>query len=349
MRTLTRFAGLRWSGSRRWTGLRCTSGCGVGQVPSSTSSFRWLSHAATLCLWCLLASGTSRAASTTLTWDAATGSSGYKVYQSTDTGPFLLLATSTNTSWTVVANSNFVTRWFVTATYPVPPYGAAESPPSNTVTNSPTTVPPAPNITLFAPTLGSTNVAQGGPLNIAAVCRNYGNADFALAAGSITLLAPGATRSDGPYVYALVLQPQTIASNASVTFSAVWTAPTNAALGTWTAYLAVQGSGGVWSGGPGTAFTVTATTPPPLQPLPPTNLRLTELGQRRRDVSWLAALDVSFNVDKAVENDPYARVATVAPGTLHWTDNKARQKLTHYRVQACNALCSTWSEVVYTP
>ncbi len=267
------------------------------------------------------------------------------MYQSIDTAGYSVITNaSTATQATVSYDGTRLTRWYVTALAT----NGMESVPSNVVTNSPV-VPPAPNITLFAPTLGSTNVAQGSSLNIAAVCRNYGNADFALTAGSITLLAPGATRSDGPYVYALVIPPQTIASNSSVTFSAVWTAPTNAALGTWSAYLAVQGGGGVWSGGPGTAFTVTATAPPPLPPLAPTNLRLTELGQRRRDVSWLAALDVSFNVDKAVESDPYTRVATVAPGTLHWTDNRARQKVTHYRVQACNALCSTWSEVVFTP
>ncbi len=280
-----------------------------------------------------------KAASTTLTWDAATGSTGYGVYQSTDGGTFLLLSTVTNPTFSVPVNTNLVTRWYVTGLYPVPPYAAAESPPSNTVTNNPSA--PAANITLFAPTLGSTNVAQGSSLNIAAVCRNYGNGDFALTAGSITLLAPGATRSDGPYVYALVIPAQTIAAGASVTFSAVWLAPTNAALGTWTAYLAVQGSGGVWSGGPGTLFTVSTNIPAPLPPLPPTNLRAVQIDLRRWDLQWQASPLASTEVQQSIKAQPFTTIATLPPGTMHVTVQLAKRREYVFQARCFNALGSS--------
>ncbi len=54
-------------------------------------------------------------------------------------------------------------------------------------------------------------------------------------------------------------------------------------------------------------------------------------------------------MELAIESDPYQRVATLAAGAQRWTDNKARNKLTRYRVQSCKVLCSDWSEIIYRP
>ena len=84
-------------------------------------------------------------------------------------------------------------------------------------------------------------------------------------------------------------------------------------------------------------------------PAPPTNLRITLLNGNKRDISWVVANNVNSVVEKAIESSVYSYVTTLPPGIMHWTDTKPKPKLTRYRIQACNQLCSTWSEITYIP
>ena len=133
------------------------------------------------------------AASLTLTWDTAANTTGYRVYQATGSGSFSIVLTTATPTATFPEGTN-TTRFYVTA------YNSAgESPPSATVTNIPPTLPPGtPLVTIFAPVLGTTNVAVGSTVSVSARIQNDGTADYAIIAGNLTLLAPGATRQVRP-------------------------------------------------------------------------------------------------------------------------------------------------------
>lgn len=231
------------------------------------------------------------------------------------------------------------TRFYVTALNL-----GGESEPSNTVTNTPATG--APILVMTAPTLSTTNIAVGTSVQISGGIRNDGTGPMTLIAGSLTLLAPGATTADGPYVIVASLAPQTIPARGAVLITGTWTATTPT--GAWTAYVVVQDDTGKWIPGPMTSFTVTA-VPVPQPPAAPTNLRLQQLQGSRRDLGWDGDLTASAIVEKAIESDPFTQVAVLSPGILHWVDTRARQKTTRYRVKSCKALCSTWSEITWRP
>jgi len=82
----------------------------------------------------------------------------------------------------------------------------------------------------------------------------------------------------------------------------------------------------------------------------PTGITLNDLGRHRRDLGWSSDLTASTVIERAIESDSFQQVAVLAPGLQHWSDNRARQKVTRYRLKSCRAgLCSAWSEIVWRP
>jgi len=84
----------------------------------------------------LLGSLVIHGASIELTWDTSPGADGYKLFQSIGTAAFTS-ATNAGPPITLPLNTNAVTRWYVTAFN-----AGGDSPPSNTLTNTPATQPP---------------------------------------------------------------------------------------------------------------------------------------------------------------------------------------------------------------
>lgn len=80
----------------------------------------------------LLTAFQAQAATATLTWDAVTNATGYKVLTAVGTGAFALAAAGSATTATLQVNTNVLTRFQVVATN-----ATSESLPSNVVTNFP--------------------------------------------------------------------------------------------------------------------------------------------------------------------------------------------------------------------
>jgi hypothetical protein len=234
------------------------------------------------------------------------------------------------TTAAVTYDPGLINRWRVTA------YNAGgESQPGNTVTNLPPIVPPTgPIISLSAPTFSSTNVAQGQSVVITATLRNSGDGAYSLTDGSITLLAPSATRQDGPYVWATRIPAQIISAGQVLTLNPTWTAPTNAEVGQWTAYLVIKDAAGTWTVGPMATFNVVGNVPPPLPPLPPTNLKITKIGSTRIDLSWNNSPANSTRLERSKSGGPYTVLAMTAPGTLHYTTSFTRKTEYWFRAQS---------------
>jgi len=195
------------------------------------------------------------------------------------------------------------------------------------------------------PTLNTTNVIVGSTVQFMAIVRNDGGGELLLAGGALTLLPPGATRADGPYIQVTTVGPQTIGDGVSVVVNGSWLAQST--VGQWSAYMAVKDPAGTWVGGPATPFTVTSGPPMPTVPLAPTNLRAVAVTQTRLDISWQGTLTASTEVERAKEAETFRRIATVAPGTLHFSDTIQRRRDYRYRVRAkSGAGVSAYSDVV---
>ncbi len=238
------------------------------------------------------------------------------------------MATALSETATVNVSTSSVSLFYVTATNSV-----GEGGPSNIVTNTPSgPTPTPPLLVLTAPTMSTTNPVVGNTITIQTSVRNGGGSPLVLTGGALTLLPPGATTFDGPYVQVVQLAgPITIVGGNSLPVSGAWTVlPTN---GTWLAYMAVN-IGGTWTAGPPTPFTVSS-TPTPQPPPAPTNLRVVAITASRLDLSWQGTLTASTEVERSVASDPFKRVATVSPGTLHYTDS-LRHKPLAYRVRQRN-------------
>jgi fibronectin type 3 domain-containing protein len=87
------------------------------------------------------------------------------------------------------------------------------------------------------------------------------------------------------------------------------------------------------------APTGTTTNPPPanLPPIAPSQLRASLVTPHRIDIVWTSDLTAATEVERAYENAPFSKVATVPAGTLHWSDNGIFKKNTYlYRVRSVN-------------
>jgi len=90
--------------------------------------------------------------------------------------------------------------------------------------------------------------------------------------------------------------------------------------------------------------------PEPTTPAAPTGITLNDVQRHRRDIGWTSDLTASTVIERAIESSPFEQVAVVAAGIQHWSDTRARAKVTRYRLRACRAgLCSTAVEVIYRP
>ena len=288
----------------------------------------------TLLLLALLWALGVNAANTNLVWNTSAGAASYTVYSSVGTAPFAPILNLTGNTASVPVNATLVTRFYVTAVNTV-----GESGPSNTVTNQPGPVPPSgPVITMVAPGLSTTNVAIGQSVNITALIQNTGDSDFIAVDGALTLLPPGATRDDGPYIHVVVVTPPlVVAAKSSAAISGTWTASTGVATGIYTAYMVVKSSAGVWTASPYSYFTVSL-APAPSVPPAPTDLRITPATQTRLDLRWVGTMTASTEVERNEENTSFKRVATVAPGIQNVSDSIRRRRNYAYRVRQRNSL-----------
>jgi len=110
---------------------------------------------------------------------------------------------------------------------------------------------------MVAPGLSTTNVEMGASVIITALIQNTGDADFVAVDGALTLLPPGATRDNGPYIHvAVVAPPLVVSAKSSVAITGTWTAAPGTATGIYTAYMVVKSSVGVWTASPYSYFTV---------------------------------------------------------------------------------------------
>lgn len=140
------------SSARRTSGAkpassRWTASCRAWATRAAClSQWPWRNITARLCLWWLtlsLGCGTGVASTLTLVWERSAGAQGYRVWQATASGPFLVASTVTST--TATAQATEASRFFVTAFN-----GGGESAPSNVVSYTPGQTPP-PTVPL-APT-----------------------------------------------------------------------------------------------------------------------------------------------------------------------------------------------------
>lgn len=296
----------------------------TGYARSKSPSRKLFNLAALFLLASLLTTWTCSAA--TLQWDSiqSTNLMGFPLYQSIGTAPFIVVTnlgpTATTVNWPVSATET--TRFYLTASQSSPPYPIPESDPSNTVTNTPP--PPTGIVSLSKPTLNTTNLVQGTALNITAKLTNSTSASFSILSGSIVLLAPGATQSNGPYIYAASIPAQTVSAGATATFTATWPTTTATTLGGWTTYAVVQDSGGTWIAGPQTPFNVIA-PPTPLPNLAPSNLRLSAITSSRIDLVWDSDRQDATRIEKSENTSPFSAIATVPAGTLHYTYGSIRK------------------------
>jgi len=281
-----------------------------------------------LALWALAAS----AANTNLVWNPSPGATSYRVYASVGTAAFAPILDLTGNTASVPVAMTGPTRFYVTALNSV-----GESGPSNTVTNNPVPVPPSgPVITMVAPGLSSTNIAIGQSVNITALIQNTGDADFVAVDGALTLLPPGATRDNGPYIHISVVSPPLVVSaKGAVSITGTWTAAPGSTLGVYTAYMVIKSSAGVWTASPYSYFTVSP-APAPSVPPPPTNLQIHQTSATRLNLSWQGVLTASTEVERNEENTTFKRVATVSPGILTVDDAIRRRRNYAYRVRQRN-------------
>ncbi len=84
--------------------------------------------------------------------------------------------------------------------------------------------------------------------------------------------------------------------------------------------------------------------PPPVNLLPsaPTNLRASQVQGWRVDLVWNGSLTTTTEVERADQNGSFGRVATVASGTLHYSDLSVRKRHGYfYRVRSVNQFGSS--------
>jgi len=274
------------------------------------------------------------AANTNLVWNPSTGADKYRICASVGTAAFAPILDLTGNTASVPVAVSAMTRFYVTALNSV-----GESGPSNTVTNNPVPVPPTgPVITMVAPGLSTTNVEMGASVNITALIQNTGDADFVAVDGALTLLPPGATRDNGPYIHVVVVSsPLLVSAKSSVAVTGTWTATNGVATGIYTAYMVVKSSAGVWTASPYSYFTVTA-APAPSVPPAPTNLEIRPTSSTKLDLSWQGTLTASTEVERNEENTTFKRVATVAPGISLVIDTVRRRRNYKYRVRQRNSM-----------
>ena len=75
-------------------------------------------------------------------------------------------------------------------------------------------------------------------------------------------------------------------------------------------------------------------------PTQPSGIWINDVQRRRRDLGWSSDLSASTVIERAIESGPFETVAVVPEGVQHWSDTKARQKVTHYRLRSPK--CSPW-------
>ncbi len=257
--------------------------------------------------------GSITAATLTLTWDAASATDSYRLYSSTDIGPFNLITNVTATTVTVGGvPTNASSRWYVTALN-----AGGESPPSNVVTNTPTVVPPPTGlIGISVPVLTATNLVRGATVTGTARFTNGTTATVQVNQGWLTARQPGASNQSGPFDdWSPGIPSQAVNPGQIVTLTASWVVRADAPFGTWQVHLAVQ-VGGVYNDGPSAPFNVVAAVPQP--PAAPTNLRAVSVGANWIDMTWDGTLAMSTEVQRSKESDPYMRVAVLAPGVVRY-------------------------------
>jgi hypothetical protein len=257
----------------------------------------------------------------TLSWNPSAGATGYRAYASMGALPFALVSDVSGTSTPVVTSSTQPTRFFVTA------YNATgESGPSETVTNTPPAPPTGPVITLMPPGLSTTNLLVGQSLNLSALIQNTGDQPFTAVDGALTLLPPGATRDDGPYIHVTVISPPLVVNaKASVSVAGTWAANPGVTLGIYSAYLVVKSDTGIWTASPYSYFTVSA-TPTNAPPQPPSGLRFSSVGSTRADLAWVPGdASIATEVQRATDNASFQNIAVVASGVARFSDTRLRK------------------------
>ena len=303
-----------------------------------------------LALWLLAVSSPlnlcAQTTNRTLSWlpNPSTESvTNYKVFQAAPGSAFGLWATTATTSAPVVVSLTQPVRFYVTALN-----AGGESAPSATVTNFPPQGGPV--ISILAPSLSRTNLLIGETVNVTATMQNSGDADFTAVDGALTLLAPGATRADGPYIYIAILPvPWVVSARGGRSISGSWTAPVGAQLGQWNTYLVVQDANGTWTAGPSSFFNVNqqATNPPPTAPSAPTGLKFSATGTTSGILSWMSDATARTEVEESRDQNAFQRVATVAAGTHGYSRTNLRRGRDYaWRVRATkNGLVSGYSNV----
>lgn len=80
------------------------------------------------------------------------------------------------------------------------------------------------------------------------------------------------------------------------------------------------------------------TNPPPATvPPAPTGLRAQQISGTRLDLGWNSSPGASTEVEISIEGEPFTRIATVSPGTLHYTVQIRRKYDYRFRVKSVNA------------
>lgn len=284
-------------------------------------------------------------ATLTLNWDASPTATSYRLFSSTDTGPFNLIMNVSGTTATVSGvPTNQVTRWYVTALN-----GAGESPPSNTVTNSPATppIPPTGIIGISAPTLTTTNLLRGQTITGTARFTNGTATVVSVSEGWLTAREPGASNSSGPFDdWSPGMTAQTVAPGQVVVVAASWVVRADAPFGVWQAHLAVKVDG-VYHDGPNTPFNVVA--PPTSPPPPPQNLRAVQVGARNIKMQWDVQVIAASEVERSEEQGGFVRIATTSPGVEVYEDRNLRRRRDYrYRVrQVAVGLASDYSNELH--
>jgi conserved repeat domain len=261
---------------------------------------------------------------------------GYRFYAATNNGPFNLVASDGLTVTLPNVDLRQTLKFYATA------FNATnESDPSITVILVPTNSPP-PILVLMPPTVSATNVVVGQQVTITATIRNNGGAPLTLVDGSLTLLVPGGTLSDGPYVNLVpITSPITINSGLSTTISGTWTATTP--LGGWNAYMVVKQDTGTWTA---SAFTPISVSAPSTVIQPPAGLRVTPVSTSRLDIGWDSQAWTVL-VERSRDGRSFAQVASL-PGDSFFPDTNLRRDTRYfYRARSQNvADISGYSGVV---
>jgi hypothetical protein len=78
-------------------------------------------------------------------------------------------------------------------------------------------------------------------------------------------------------------------------------------------------------------------TPVPVPPAAPTNLRAVQVTGRRYDLQWLSDLSASTEIEQSIKAQPFVNIGTVPPGTLHLTVQLDKRREYTFRVRSKSA------------